>query len=65
MAGRRDLASPAAEMPDAVVADRGDLFVGIRVREWRHRVVATRRSDLDAFMHGADNICAGGPASAR
>src|SRR5258706_4672129 len=47
-------------MPDDVVADRGDLFVGIRVGEWRHRVVAARRSDPDAFKYGAGNICAGG-----
>ena len=47
-------------MPDDVVADRGDLFVGICIGEWRHRVVATNRSDLDAFKYGADNICAGG-----
>ena len=58
--GRRDLALLAAEMPDDVVADRGDLFVGIRVSEWRHRVVSTSRSDLDAFKYGADNICTGG-----
>src|SRR5580704_12372916 len=47
-------------MPDDVVADRGDLFVGVCVGEWRHRVVATKRSDPDAFKYGADNICAGG-----
>ncbi len=42
--GRRDLALLAAEMPDDVVVDRGDLFVEIRLGEWRHRVIATRRS---------------------
>src|SRR5258706_14209703 len=47
-------------MPDDVVADRGDLFIGVCVGEWRHRVVATKRSDPDAFKYGADNICAGG-----
>src|SRR5258708_17846267 len=46
-------------MSDDVVADRGNLFVGIRVGEWRHRVVAGRGSDLDAFKYSSDNICAG------
>src|SRR6476620_9537427 len=58
--GRGDLALLAAEVPYDVVTDGGDLFVGIRVGERRHRVVATRRSNLDAFKYGADNICAGG-----
>src|SRR6202795_3880853 len=46
-------------MPDNVVADRGDLLVGVCIGEWRHRVVATKRSNPDAFKYGADNICAG------